>query len=135
MNIKGDTLAIKLDRRPSPEQVARGHKQLISINIKDVPEGGLTLGYAATTHKMQGNTVENSFILLGGKMTSRELTYVQATRAREATFLFTDRLSAGDDLQELARPMSRSRAKQMAHEIHRENDRNARPELRPSLEL
>ena len=135
VNIKGDTLAIKLDRRPSPEQVARGHKQLISINIKDVPEGGLTLGYAATTHKMQGNTVENSFILLGGKMTSRELTYVQATRAREATFLFTDRLSAGDDLQELARPMSRSRAKQMAHEIHRENDRNARPELRPSLEL
>ncbi|MGV2342204.1 MAG UNVERIFIED_CONTAM: hypothetical protein LVR18_52330 [Planctomycetaceae bacterium] len=41
--------------------------------------GTLTLGYAATTHKMQGNTVSNSFLLLGGTMTSRELAYVQAT--------------------------------------------------------
>jgi hypothetical protein len=43
--------------------------------------------------------------------------YVQASRARHETHIFTDRLSAGDDLTDLARQMSRAREKVFAHEI------------------
>ena len=54
---------------------------------------------------------------MGGTMTSRELAYVQATRARESTWLFADRLTAGDDLADLAKSMSRSKGKQLAHDV------------------
>ena len=112
-----DRLVIRLDREPSESQRARGHSQVVTLTVRDVPKDSLTLGYAATTHKMQGNTVSNSFLLMGGAMTGRELAYVQATRARDNTWLFADRLTAGDDLADLAKAMSRSRGKQMAHDI------------------
>lgn len=41
-------------------------------------------GYAATTHKMQGATVERA-IVLGSENTSREMSYVQASRAKGDT--------------------------------------------------
>lgn len=112
-----DQLVIRLDREPSESQRARGHTQVITLPVRDLPKDSLTLGYAATTHKMQGNTVTNSFLLMGGTMTSRELAYVQATRARESTWLFADRLTAGDDLTDLAKSMSRSKGKQLAHDV------------------
>ncbi|MFN9290575.1 MAG: hypothetical protein ACK6EB_21120, partial [Planctomyces sp.] len=83
-----DRLVIRLDREPSESQRARGHSQVVTLTVRDVPKDSLTLGYAATTHKMQGNTVSNSFLLMGGAMTGRELAYVQATRARDNTWLF-----------------------------------------------
>ncbi len=43
----------------------------------------LTHGYAVTTHKAQGVTVDHAFVLAGGSMTSRELTYVQGSRQRK----------------------------------------------------
>lgn len=46
-------------------------------------------GYAATTHKMQGATVERA-IVLGSEHTSREMSYVQASRAKgETRWIFT----------------------------------------------
>ncbi|MDG3065994.1 MobF family relaxase [Thauera mechernichensis] len=41
-------------------------------------------GYAATTHRLQGATVERA-IVLGSEHTSREMAYVQASRARGET--------------------------------------------------
>ncbi|MBX3438894.1 MAG: AAA family ATPase [Planctomycetaceae bacterium] len=76
----------------------------------------LSLGYAVTTHKGQGQTVEAAYILAGGSMTDRELSYVQGSRARGDTRLYTDAASAGPAFSELVRNMQTSRAKDMAHE-------------------
>ena len=72
------------------------------------------LGYAMTTHKAQGDTRQQSFVLLGGPMQDRELSYVELSRTRGKTFLFTDRLEAGDELAQLARRMARSHQKDLA---------------------
>ena len=74
----------------------------------------IKLGYSITTHKSQGMTAENSFLLVGGSMQDRELSYVQLSRARNQARIFTDRLEAGDKLAELARQMASSRQKNLA---------------------
>jgi hypothetical protein len=112
----------------------------VTIPVHELTPESLTLGYAATTHKMQGNTVSNSYLLLGGKMTSSELAYVQATRARDETWLFCDRQTAGDDLSDLVRSMSRSRAKQMAHDVSGQStvagkDHRSGPQLQQTISI
>ena len=77
----------------------------------------LELGYAVTTHKGQGTTVDNAYILAGGSMQNRELTYVQASRARESTQLYTDKHEAGKELSDLAKQMSKSQEKTLAHDV------------------
>lgn len=87
----------------------------------------LGLGYAATTHKSQGATVRNAYVLAGNSaMTDRELTYVQASRARETTRFFTHRRLEWDPEQrrmadvtfdELAREMGQSRQKDLAMDV------------------
>ena len=47
----------------------------------------INLGYAITTHKGQGKTVDNTFVLAGGSMQDRELAYVQMSRSRHETCL------------------------------------------------
>jgi hypothetical protein len=61
--------------------------------------------------------VEKAFVLAGGEMCHRELSYVQMSRARGETLVFTDRESAGEGLTTLVRDMSRSRAKDLAHDV------------------
>jgi len=80
----------------------------------------VSLGYAVTTHKAQGVTVDRAFVLLGGPMQDRELSYVQASRARTETRLYADRETAGDNLVDLTRAMQRSRPKILALAKHRE---------------
>lgn len=87
------------------------------LNLESFAE--LKLAYAVSTHKGQGQTVENSFVLAGDAMTDRELTYVQASRARGETRLYSDVLNGGPDIESLAAKMNPSRAKKMAHD----NDR------------
>ena len=76
----------------------------------------LKLGYAVTTHKGQGKTVKLAFMLSGGPMTDRELTYVQASRSRVETRIYADMLSGGEDIVALSKQMNRSRAKSLAHD-------------------
>ena len=78
------------------------------------------LGYAVTTHKSQGMTVENTYVVLGGGMQDRELSYVQASRAREKTRLYAEEGEAGDKLKELSKQMSQSHQKGLAIEHQRE---------------
>ena len=66
---------------------------------------------------MQGATVERCFVLCGGSMQDREATYVQASRAREETRLYVDRVSAGEEFSGLVRSMERSRAKELAVDL------------------
>ncbi|GDX39730.1 hypothetical protein LBMAG21_00220 [Armatimonadota bacterium] len=80
----------------------------------------ISLGYAATTHKAQGATTMRAYILAGGFMQDRELSYVQASRSEEKTTFYLTRLEAGDEIARLAKAMERSRQKSMAHSLVRE---------------
>ena len=84
----------------------------ITVDTEAFPH--LTLGYASTTHKAQGATVQRAYVLGGGAMQGRELAYVQASRARVETTFFATVAETGDDVAQLAREMSRSRQKDMA---------------------
>jgi len=75
------------------------------------------LGYAVTSHKAQGSTVENVYVLAGGAMQDREITYVQASRARGRAFLFAYDTAGDGTLAAVAAEMERSRRKTLAHEV------------------
>jgi ATP-dependent exoDNAse (exonuclease V) alpha subunit len=85
------------------------------VPIKDYAH--LKLGYALTTHKAQGATTENAYVLLGGPSQDRELSYVQASRARGTTRFFLGKLEAGEDLRDLCKQMERSRQKDLSHDL------------------
>jgi Ti-type conjugative transfer relaxase TraA len=61
------------------------------VNLYGSDYEHITHGYAVTTHKSQGVTVQNSFILNSGAMASSELSYVQMSRHKDAAHLFIDR--------------------------------------------
>lgn len=77
----------------------------------------LRLGYAVTVYKSQGMTVENAYALVGGPSCDRELTYVQASRSRGETRLYTDRREAGDGLAQLVRRAGQSHQKGLAADV------------------
>lgn len=86
----------------------------VRINTELFPH--IDLGYCTTTHKAQGATVESAFVLIGGPMTDRQLSYVQGSRAKGTTRFYADRLNGGSDIQQLADQMARSRAKDLIHD-------------------
>lgn len=90
-------------------------QETVSLPIQEYEN--LRLGYAVTTHKGQGATVGRAYILAGGSMQDREISYVQASRARHETRLYTDESEAGAKLHDLVRQMSKSRAKTLAHDV------------------
>jgi ATP-dependent exoDNAse (exonuclease V) alpha subunit len=89
----------------------------VKIRLRDYGPEGLSLGYAQTSHKGQGQTVQHAYLLVGGRLADREMAYVQATRGRLSTQLFVDQAHAGEDLEDLARALSRSRTKELAHDL------------------
>lgn len=56
-------------------------------------------GYAVTTHKAQGVTVQHSFVLGGGAMTNREMAYVQMSRHKESARLYLNKKEVIDRLK------------------------------------
>jgi len=74
----------------------------------------MTLGYAVTTHKAQGLTAENVYVLLGGSLQDREVSYVQASRARGDTQFFISAEEAGERLKRIVFLAGRSRQKTLA---------------------
>lgn len=94
---------------------------LVSTKNRDV--GEVTLGYAATTHKMQGQTTDHSYVLLGGGMTDNNMAYTQMTRGKESTTMFIDTFSAGNDLSNIARAMKRANSKSLAHDFIKSQNR------------
>jgi Ti-type conjugative transfer relaxase TraA len=109
----GQVLALDAVRRHLVVQLDGGAVVLLPVDT--YPH--LKLGYAVTTHKSQGATVEHAYVLVGGPMTDRELSYVQASRARWQTRLYVEESEAGEELAALARQMGRSRAKHLAHDV------------------
>jgi ATP-dependent exoDNAse (exonuclease V) alpha subunit len=96
----------------------------VTVALKDYGRESVRLGYCATTHKLQGHTVRGSaYCLAGGPMADQHLAYVQASRAERETRWFCDRLEAGEDLAALARQMSQSRVKELAHDVLEQSQR------------
>lgn len=102
----------------------------------------LELGYAMTTHKGQGMTVEHAYLLMGGPMQDREMAYVQMSRARGETRLFVNEAEGGDDFGDLRRQLKTSRTKELATTVGRRrvsaDETTPQPEARirpPDIEL
>lgn len=120
--VNGNRIGVLLDRQKITEDGLRDIRVVLREKDLTVRAFGrkrdlLRLGYATTVHRAQGSTVDRSFVLAGGWMQDKEMAYVQMSRAREHTRIFCDQPTAGEDLSELARAMSRSREKRLAHDM------------------
>ncbi|MGE3424714.1 MAG: MobF family relaxase [Dehalococcoidia bacterium] len=104
-------LTLRLDR------TVNSGSEPLRVTVDPVAVPDFQLGYSGTTHKAQGATVDRAWVLAGGSMQDRELTYVQASRAREQTKIFATEAAVGEDLSELCWEMSRSRQKEIAHRV------------------
>lgn len=108
-------VSFRLDREPSTEQKKWGRTQTVKLKPKDIGPDFLTLGYASTTHKMQGQSRARAYCLMGGRLTNQELAYFQITRGEQKTQLFIDRDHAGPKLSQLAETLRTSGEKKLAH--------------------
>jgi Ti-type conjugative transfer relaxase TraA len=81
-------------------QVRLEDGRLTTVHTRDFPY--LNHGYALTTHKAQGVTVDHALVLAGGAMTDRELATVQLSRHRDSATLFVDRGGLEAALREMA---------------------------------
>jgi conjugative relaxase-like TrwC/TraI family protein len=125
--VRGRRMSILLDRERlggGALRVVVSDKEL-TVNAFGEDRDLLRLGYASTVHKAQGATVEHTFVLAGGWMEHREAAYVAMSRARGHARIFSDETSAGEDLTELVRIMTRSQEQVMAH------DQQQRLRIRP----
>jgi conjugative relaxase-like TrwC/TraI family protein len=108
-----DGLTVKLD----------GSERVVNLAGEDLEN--LRLAYAQHVYRQQGATVERSVVVTGGWQTSKESSYVQASRARDGTEWFLAREELGSDGQDerrvyqLAGKMRSSRAHRPSLE-HRE---------------
>ena len=85
-------------------QLDRGGERLVDSRTYDHVDHG----YAVTVHKSQGSTVDRAHVLAAENgMSSREWSYVSASRAREETHLHSDRAT----LAEIAPAWSKARQK------------------------
>lgn len=114
--VKNGTIGVVVGLNTSSEQLRVKIESGLTVSLDLAAFPHVELGYCITTHKGQGQTVESSFVLIGGTMTDRELSYVQASRARGTTRLYADEQSSGKEIRHLAERMSRSRAKDLVYE-------------------
>jgi len=120
------SVTIKLDEAQNPGIFAK-KSQLVKIDLAKYDN--LQLGYAVTTHKAQGATVERSFVLMGGTMIDKEMAFTQLSRAKKQTTLYSTELEAGEGLTGLAKSMKKSRQKDLAHDHDLQNQRQKEQQL------
>jgi conjugative relaxase-like TrwC/TraI family protein len=87
----------------------------MTLPVDKAPE--FRLGYTLTTHKGQGATVENAYVFVYGGMTDLQMSYVQTSRARGVTKIYSTKDEAGEGLEDLVRAMSQDRMKHLAHDM------------------
>jgi ATP-dependent exoDNAse (exonuclease V) alpha subunit len=96
--------------------------RLVSVPLDEYDH--VKLGYAVTTHKSQGMTTRNAYILTDESMQDKELSYVQTSRARGVTRLFTTEMEAGPEHERLSRLMSQSHQKRLATDLQEQEIQN-----------
>ncbi len=111
------TVTVKLDRPKKGLGVTLPWQERVTFKVAEYD--AFSLGYAATTHKAQGATIERTFVYAGDWMTDREMAYVQMSRHRDDCRIFGTVSTVGEDIAELAKLMKQSHTKQMAHEFKR----------------
>jgi len=92
----GTDIAIRLDGEEKPRVIPI--RRLVGRTYEHIRRA-----YAFTTHKLQGATVDHAYIHIGGKMTDREMLYVQGSRHRMSCHIYTDQNEAGAKLTNLTR--------------------------------
>jgi ATP-dependent exoDNAse (exonuclease V) alpha subunit len=117
VGVKNGTLGTVTEVNPETEslRVRLDDGKTVSVHLSEYAH--LRLGYAVTTHKGQGVTVDHAYVLAGGSMTDRELAYVQLSRARHSTRIYVDRAELGENFADLARAMTKSRQNTIAHDL------------------
>jgi len=86
-----------------------------TISIKPDEYKYLRHSYAMTTHKSQGQSVSRCYIYSSGTMASKELCYVQISRAKNQTKIYADKETLGElTIKELTKQMSKSQQKETA---------------------
>ncbi|MCP5537726.1 MAG: relaxase domain-containing protein [Akkermansiaceae bacterium] len=122
------TISIEIDH----EEKKRA--QVRTFSVKDYAD--IRLGYAVTTHKSQGATVKNAFVLTNETMMDRQISYVQMSRAKQRTQIFTTRDEAGDRLTDLVRRMERDNIKELAlAKLKEEQERKRTAESRTTTKV
>ncbi len=113
MNVQNGTVGTLIAFNP--------FSRVATIRVEDrhvfVPIGqyrNLELAYCMTVHKAQGATVDHAFVLWSDTMQSREMTYVQASRARHQTQFYLTQEQAGDDFRDVVKSMERRVMREMA---------------------
>lgn len=104
-----------VDSRSKSLKAKLDNGEKVNISLSDYDH--VKLGYAVTTHKSQGMTAQNTYILAGGPMQDREMSYVQVSRAKGKTRIYTDKVEAGENLTVISRQMSKSRQKDLASDV------------------
>jgi conjugative relaxase-like TrwC/TraI family protein len=115
-----NTIVIRLDK----------NDRLETLDLDSIPKEALRLGWASTTHKAQGRTVDYAYILAGGVLTSRNLAHVQLTRHTRDARLYFAAQDAGPELVVAARAMARAEDKTLAVEVIERHERQRRHEER-----
>jgi ATP-dependent exoDNAse (exonuclease V) alpha subunit len=96
MDAKTGTIDVKLDRTG----------ETVKVNTQ---EAEVRHGYAMTTHKSQGSTYERATVYLDSN-TSREMAYVQASRAKDETHFVTTRHSVDEMRRDTPAPEALQKA-------------------------
>jgi hypothetical protein len=121
----------------------RGVTVALDISERQVTMAGedlesLRLGYAQHIHGQQGATVDRTVVVTGGWQTSREGSYVEASRARHGTEWFVNRDEldlAGQDerlVERLSEKMRTSRAQTPSRPRRAGSERPRRPRASPA---
>lgn len=114
-----------------------GSGREVELTGEDV--NAVWLGYAQHINRQQGATVERAVVVTGGWQTSKESSYVEASRVKEGTDWYLAREDLGtegtdiDRIERLASKMSQSRAQTPSVEYESLEDIGM--QLDPALQL
>ena len=122
LGVRNGTLGTVEMITPNKITVSLDNGRRVSFAPKKFPH--FDLGYALTVHKSQGITAERVHVLLS-RAFDRHAAYVALTRHRERLDLYYSREEMGADT-DIAKPLSRSRRKNLALDFVRTEVENQR---------